>query len=118
MGLVLFIPTSFIYTKAQDTGIQVGDTAPIFSGIDQFDSLISSEMVLDSSDNYVIIFYRGSWCKYCRKHLSALSDSLELILAQNTSVIELRRKHQNLGSEWNQRLDLNFQLFQTQVIIL
>lgn len=87
MGLVLFIPTSFIYTKAQDTGIQVGDTAPIFSGIDQFDSLISSEMVLDSSDNYVIIFYRGSWCKYCRKHLSALSDSLELILAQNTSVI-------------------------------
>ena len=72
---------------AQEYGIQVGDTAPVFSGIDQFDSLISSESILDSSDNYVIIFYRGSWCKYCRKHLSALSDSLELILEKNTSVI-------------------------------
>ena len=72
---------------AQSDGLVVGDTAPNFSGIDQFDSLISSKNILDSSDNYVLIFYRGSWCKYCRKHLSELSDSLQLILDKNTSVV-------------------------------
>ncbi|MFT5724938.1 MAG: peroxiredoxin [Bacteroidia bacterium] len=81
--LVLFSLTSF----AQEEALQVGDTAPYFTGVDQFDSLIKSTDILDSSDNYVLIFYRGSWGKYCRKHLSAMSDSLSLISAKNTSVI-------------------------------
>ncbi len=86
-GLMILFTLCTGFTMAQENDIQVGDTAPSFVGVDQFDSLISSQLILDSSDNYVIIFYRGSWCKYCRKHLSALSDSLELILAKNTSVI-------------------------------
>ena len=86
IGLLLIFFVSTI-VNAQDSGLQVGDTAPVFYGVDQFDSTLSSTTLLDSSDNYVLIFYRGSWCKYCRKHLSALSDSLNLILAKNTSVI-------------------------------
>lgn len=85
--LTLFVALSFTNTHAQNKGLQVGDTAPVFNGVDQFDSLLSSDDILDSSDNYVVIFYRGSWCKYCRKHLSALSDSLQLILDKNTSVV-------------------------------
>ncbi|MFT5511635.1 MAG: peroxiredoxin [Bacteroidia bacterium] len=84
---VLFLALISFSVQAQNEALQVGDTAPIFSGIDQFDSVISSASILDSSDNYVLIFYRGFWCKYCRKHLSALSDSLSLILEKNTSVI-------------------------------
>jgi len=87
LGAVFVLVGLSLTSMAQNNGLEVGDTAPTFSAIDQFDSIVSSQTILDSADNYVLIFYRGSWCKYCRKHVSALSDSLSLILAQNTSVI-------------------------------
>jgi peroxiredoxin len=85
--MIALLSVFFITSTAQTEGLQVGDTAPSFTGLDQFDSVVSSTQILDSSDNYVLIFYRGSWCKYCKRHLSALSDSLSLILDKNTSVV-------------------------------
>lgn len=100
--VMLFIGLG-LSANGQKYGLEVRDTAPTFSGIDQFDSIITSQAILDSADNYVLIFYRGSWCSYCRKHVSNFSDSLSLILAKNTTVIvitpEIPKSKERMESE-------------------
>lgn len=66
--------------KVSDTkGLPIGSKAPDFAAFD----LDSSLFVLSAKSEQrplVIIFYRGAWCPICNKHLSAIQDSLDLII--------------------------------------
>jgi peroxiredoxin len=64
----------------------VGESAPNFNGVDQNGISINSSEVL-ASKNIVLIFYRGSWCPYCIKHLKKVQDNLESIEKTGTKVI-------------------------------
>ena len=66
--------------------LQVGDKAPGFNGTDQTGNRFSLEESLETGP-VVLIFFRGSWCPYCNRHLSELQDSLNLILDRGASVI-------------------------------
>ena len=64
----------------------VGDKAPYFAGVDQNGKrIISKEMAMDGP--LVVVFYRGVWCPYCKKHVSQLNDELEALTAKNATVI-------------------------------
>jgi peroxiredoxin len=80
--------TLFCTASAQTTifTLKVGDTAPDFQGMDQAGDRIRLIEKLEKGP-VVLIFFRGSWCPYCNKHLSKLQDSLSMVLARGASVI-------------------------------
>jgi peroxiredoxin len=63
-----------------------GDLAPEFRGKDQYGKWIDSGK-LAGKGPVILIFYRGNWCPYCRKHLINLQDSLQMILNLGCSVV-------------------------------
>ena len=71
---------------AQVEALEIGTKAPNFSGVDQNGNELELEKLL-LEDNVLLIFYRGNWCPYCEKHLSALQDSLQMVLDKGTSVV-------------------------------
>ena len=63
--------------------ININEIAPIF----KLDNVKKSTDLLTDNKYIVVIFYRGSWCPVCMKHLSELNDSLSLITDKNASVL-------------------------------
>lgn len=97
--LFLLLLNSPIYSQEKDiyakygievetlqAGLQVGDHAPDFEGIDQNgDKRKLSEMI--EKGPVVVNFFRGSWCPSCYKHLKSIRDSLEYITETGAQII-------------------------------
>jgi len=73
---------------AQDTpkGLNAHDLAPDFTAKDQFGKEINLKSEL-RKNKVVLVFYRGQWCPYCNKALSALEDSLRYIRLKGATVL-------------------------------
>lgn len=78
--LFLFLIVYSTSIMAQDfkTPLPVGTPAPAFSGVDQHGQQVSLEAALQSGP-VVLLFYRGSWCPVCTRHLKDLQSSLETL---------------------------------------
>lgn len=66
--------------------LMVGDVAPDFTGKDYTNKTVSLSSALKNGP-VVLVFYRGFWCPYCTKQLSALQDSLSTLTAKGVTVI-------------------------------
>ena len=84
--LSLILLTGVVAGQELTSTLQVGDIAPDFHGIDQTDDLVNLRETLENGP-VVLIFFRGSWCYYCNKHISTFQDSLEYVLDKGASVI-------------------------------
>ena len=69
-------------------GINVGESAPMFTAIDADSNQFSLKDELKNG-HVVIIFYRGFWCPVCNKHLGSIQDSLKLIEQTGAKVIAI-----------------------------
>ncbi len=76
------------YGFAQDKplGLNVGDEAPGFTAKDQQGKEVSLKELLKIGP-VVLLFYRGEWCPFCNKQLSAMQDSLSLISDKGATVL-------------------------------
>ena len=84
--LMISLLTGVVTAQELTSTLQVGDIAPDFHGIDQTEDLVNlSESLLKGP--VVLIFFRGSWCYYCNKHISKFQDSLEYVLEKGASVL-------------------------------
>ncbi len=68
--------------------LKVGDMAPAFTATDLNGKAIDLSEQLKTRQ-VVLAFYRGSWCPYCNKELSALQENLSKIEALNGTVIAI-----------------------------
>jgi len=84
--LILSLLTVVIAGQHPTSTLQVGDFAPDFHGLDQTGDLVNLRESLKNGP-VVLIFFRGSWCPYCNKHLSKFQDSLDYVLDKGASVI-------------------------------
>lgn len=66
--------------------LEIGSEAPVFSGKNQSGKKVFSQELLKEGD-IVVVFYRGEWCGYCKRHLSNLQDSLALISEKGAHVV-------------------------------
>lgn len=66
----------------------IGDKAPNFLALDQFDNRVSLRERLKEGP-VVVVFYRGQWCPHCNRHMSQIQDSLQMILDAGASVIAI-----------------------------
>lgn len=81
---------TFIFTTLQlcaQSGLKKGDTAPLFTAVDNSGKKIDLNSILKQHKSVVLFFYRGQWCPYCNKYIQQLQDSLQLLTAKGAYVI-------------------------------
>ncbi|MCG8582651.1 MAG: AhpC/TSA family protein [Bacteroidales bacterium] len=69
-------------------GIQINQKAPVFVADDQNGYAVDLAKEL-KTHSVVLVFYRGQWCPYCNRHMSALQDSLQMINDKGAKVIAI-----------------------------
>lgn len=60
-----------IFAQPDKSLLNQGDSAPNFSGIDQFGETFELSEALKSGP-VLIVFYRGEWCGYCNRYLTEI----------------------------------------------
>jgi len=83
LTLVFFISATSAQTPEE---FKVGDTAPNFEGTDKSGKTYKLATALKKGP-VVLFFYRGQWCPYCNKYMSAIQDSLQLITKKGATVV-------------------------------
>lgn len=78
---------SFINAQEFKDALAVGTDAPPIAALNQNREHVELDSILEYSDAVALVFYRGSWCGYCAKHLSVLQDSLQELTSRNVSVL-------------------------------
>lgn len=84
--LLILFQGARVYSQDKAKGLSVNAKAPDFSAKDQNGKTITLQSVLEKN-SVVLVFYRGEWCPFCSKELSALEDSLKFIIANGATVI-------------------------------
>ncbi|MBS2210476.1 AhpC/TSA family protein [Carboxylicivirga mesophila] len=97
IALFLFFIGSINWMTAQE-GIRIHEAAPMFKAIDQHGDTIDLAEEL-AENKVVLLFYRGQWCPYCNRHMSALQDSIHLINAKGARVIAVTPENQEAIEE-------------------
>jgi len=91
------------------SGLQIGDTAPEFSGINQLDKEIHLNEALKTGP-VVIFFYRGEWCPYCNRQLKLLQDSLKFITDKGATVIAITPENSSNRSKTIEKTKASFNI--------
>jgi len=76
-----------IAEQAQDISpLLIGESIPEATLLDKEGNLLILNNLITSKPT-VLAFYRGGWCPYCNKHLSALADIEEEIIKMGYQII-------------------------------
>ena len=86
IGFFLVASSWNVNTQINNDYLNIGENAPRILGVDQFSNSIDSDDIL-KSNKILLIFYRGSWCPYCKKHLASLQENLNKITEKGVYVI-------------------------------
>ena len=86
--IIVVVLTFQLIAQEMPKGLNVSDDAPSFSAIDQNGTLVELKDLLNKG-SVVMVFYRGQWCPYCNKQLSALTDSLSFIEKKGGQLIAI-----------------------------
>jgi peroxiredoxin len=85
LGAIAIFTLSFAKMD-KPTGLSKGEMAPDFTAKDQMGKEVSLKAQLKTG-SVVLVFYRGQWCPYCNKQLSALQDSLSMITEKGATLL-------------------------------
>lgn len=66
--------------------LSVGTFAPYFSGLDQHGNFQSKDRLCKDGP-FVLIFYRGHWCYFCRKQIAMFQQGLDKMNSDGFPVI-------------------------------
>ncbi|BDS12037.1 peroxiredoxin-like family protein [Aureispira anguillae] len=66
--------------------LEIGSLAPSFEAKNQAGEPIKSADLLEKGA-IVLVFYRGTWCPYCQKHVSELQEGLEQLIDKGANVV-------------------------------
>ena len=110
MGFVLFGQTDIdelqkygIKNKAPK-GLEIGSKAPDFK-VNTIDGLeLDLSNVLDSS-NIVLVFFRGSWCPYCTRHIAELMQYKDVFDDRETQLVFVTPHKENYLSDLQEELN-------------
>lgn len=107
LSILLVSITSF--SQIDNEHLEVGEEAPIIKGIDQNGNEFNSVSVL-KTDKILLVFYRGSWCPYCRKHLMSLQNHLEELNKKGVKVVVVTPELTKNSKALSNKIDANFSI--------
>lgn len=90
--------------------IEVGNTLPETTLTDASGKQLSLKEVLDGR-KAVIIFYRGSWCPYCTRHLAAIGQHEQAILDKGYQIIAISPDKAAIIRDYSKDAELNYTLY-------
>jgi len=89
--------------------LNIGDDAPVITGVDQFGKKINSTEIL-KNNQILLVFYRGSWCPYCSKHLKELQANLDALRAKGYHVVVVSPEKAEKSKETSDKLKAGFSI--------
>lgn len=108
---VLFVAIGLVVlAQPASTHLKVGDKAPPVYGTDQHGRGVNTNNLLLGHNYVAIIFYRGVWCPVCRRHVSALQDSLQLLVENNVAVVLVTPEQPESVAKMADKTDATFPL--------
>ena len=114
MKHLIFIILSIVFStnsfsQINNDHLNIGEKAPLIIGVDQFDQAINSAEVL-KEQKVLLVFYRGNWCPYCRKHLASLQENLETLTQKGVFVIVVTPEKIERTKETSNDLNATFSI--------
>ena len=107
---LLIVLVSFsTFSQIDNEHLKVGESAPLISGIDQFGNEIFSKEVLKDK-KILLIFYRGNWCPYCRKHLKSLQENLVALTEKGYFVLVVTPEKVEKTKETSDKVEAKFSI--------
>jgi peroxiredoxin len=97
------------YSQINNDHLKVGEKAPLISGVDQFGKAINSTDILKER-KILVVFYRGNWCPYCRKHLASLQENLEDLKNKGVFVMVITPEKVEKINETTKKLEATFSI--------
>lgn len=98
-----------IYSQIDTNYLKIGEKAPEIVGIDQFGKKINSTEIL-KQQRILLLFYRGNWCPYCRKHLKSLQDNLQALTNKGFYVVVVSPEKPEKTKETSNKINANFSI--------
>ena len=97
------------FAQTEPYQINVGEQAPNFTGVEQNGNSVELYQILENSPA-VVMFYRGAWCKYCNKHLSAMEDSIQFITEKGGVVLAITPEQPESIEKTIKKTDASFKI--------
>lgn len=108
--LVLLLLMASLSQLFSQTGLKAGETAPAFSGVDNYGKEINLKKLLAYHKYVVVFFYRGQWCPYCNKHIAQLQDSLQTLVAKGAYVVGVTPETQEAVAKTKEKTKASFSI--------
>ena len=98
-----------LYSQITNDYLKVGEKAPVIVGVDQFGNTINSGQLINKQ-KVLLVFYRGYWCPYCRKHLASLQENLESLTQNGVFVIVVTPEKAEIIKGTSKDLEVSFSI--------
>lgn len=108
-AFALLFFTQVTFSQINNEHLNIGDVAPLITGVDQFDKVINSDKILEK-DKILLLFYRGNWCPYCKKHLGELEKNLDKLSKKGVYVIVVTPEKPEKIKETSEKTNANFSI--------
>jgi peroxiredoxin len=100
------IPTAAVEVNP----VEVGATAPDAT-LTRADGTSTTVHALVAEHPVVLVFYRGGWCPYCNRHLSALAEVEERLLEKGYSIHAVSADRPEKVAEVAEAAEFNYALY-------
>ncbi len=107
--LIITFFSMLSFSQIDNEHLKVGEKAPIINGVDQYDKKINSTEILKNK-KILLVFYRGNWCPYCRKHLKSLQENLNDLTKKGVYVIVVTPEKVEKTLETTEKLKTTFSI--------
>lgn len=98
-----------VTAQIDENHLKIGESAPVIVGVDQFGKSINSKEILKEKQ-ILLVFYRGGWCTYCKKHLTELQSNLEAFTKKGFYVIVVTPESVEKTKETTAKLKIDFSI--------
>lgn len=106
---LIFLFSMSSFSQINNEHLKIGERAPLINGFDQFGKAINSQEIL-KNNQILVVFYRGNWCLYCRKHLASLQENLEALSNKGLFVIVVTPEKAEKIKETTKKFDATFSI--------
>ncbi len=97
------------FSQINNEYLKVGEKAPLISGVNQFGKTVDSKEILKEK-KILVVFYRGNWCPYCRKHLKSLQENLEDLQKRGVFVMVVTPEKVEKTLETSKKIEATFSI--------
>lgn len=115
-SISLFLLLLGLNLQAQDfpavedvNGLALGSKVENFSALSQEGETFELKEALKEGP-VVVVFYRGQWCPYCNRHLSALNENLQAINMKGAQLVAISPERQEMLMKSVEKTGASFSL--------